>query len=458
MAPSNPDELYSVLEALKPALRSMDVRTFAVSTPNGDWQNLITSVYITANSVDEVKKQQEKIHPLRNNEVALFSKAVSVDYTLFQNIIDGEVKFLTPFGINKVRFRKFDPTKLKVVSTQARISGLSYKWILRAEGIGGQGERAELWSIVKNNEIAAKKVGSPNIATLIKNTLQIDYGNGYQKDFELIVPPLASIENAYFVNSNFEVKIKKASGLRDLQLNLTLKRDDITIWTDPRKLKDEQQKTSKASILVTESIPIKDVLPNDLLDVELILGESALALDKKSAYAPLEHTVEPFLKTLDAFCSLEKFENMLLKPHQHKKADKVFENSVTWLLSLVGYNPIHLGEKFEKCQTETQFEFGSADIIAYEENETILLIDCDTGVVDPKKIEQLIELGNYFSELFKDYRGLETIPVLVTPTNYRGQPKKGIRIVDCKSLKRIFEELSKGNHERAKAIFCEFGY
>lgn len=61
MGPSITNELYSVFEALKPALRSMDVRTFAVSAPEGDWQNLVTSVYLTENSVDEVRKQQEKM-------------------------------------------------------------------------------------------------------------------------------------------------------------------------------------------------------------------------------------------------------------------------------------------------------------------------------------------------------------------------------------------------------------
>lgn len=457
MGQNIPDELYSVFGALKPALKSMDVRTFAVAAPEEDWQNLITSVYLTETSVDEVKKQQEKMLPMRNNEVALFCIAIPVDYTLFQNIIDGEVKFLTPFGTNKVRFRKFDPTKLKVHSTQARISG-SYKWILTAEDIGGQGERGGLWSVVKDNEIVAKRLGFPNIATLIKNKLQIEYGNGYQKDFEVVIPPLASIETAHFANSRFEVKVKKASGLKDLQLNLTLARDGIPIRNEPRKLKDEKPETLKTSAIVTEALDLKGVLPHDLMNAELILGESALTLDKKWEYAPLENAVEPFLKTIDAFCSLQKLESMLLEPHQYKKTDKIFENSVTWLLSLAGYNPIYLGKNFERCQTKTQFQIGSADIIAYEENKRIILVDCDTGPIDSKKIQQLIELGKYFSELFKEYRGLEIIPVLVTPKDYRGQPKKGVRIVDCESLKRILEELCKGNRERARNIFCEFGY
>jgi len=131
---------------------------------------------------------------------------------------------------------------------------------------------------------------------------------------------------------------------------------------------------------------------------------------------------------------------------------------VAWLLSLAGYNPLHLGKSFEKCRTETGFEFGSADIIAYEENERILLVDCDTGPIDQNKIQRLIELGNFFSECLKEYRGLEIIPVLITPKEFTGQPKKGLRIVDCRYLKRILEEIAKGQQKKARAIFCEFGY
>lgn len=43
-----PDELFPVLEALKPVLKSIDIRTIAVAPPSeGSWQNLVSSVYLT---------------------------------------------------------------------------------------------------------------------------------------------------------------------------------------------------------------------------------------------------------------------------------------------------------------------------------------------------------------------------------------------------------------------------
>lgn len=452
-------ELSSILVALKPALKSIDIRTVAVKTSlESDWQNLITSVFMTEKTVDEIRKQQEKIPHLRDNNVAFFLKAIPFDYTLIGNIEnDREVKFATPFGFNNVQFRKLDLSKFKVSSTQQIISG-SYRWILHTIAIGSQNERAELWNIANDNEIVAKRQGFPNIGALARNWLKIEYSNGSQKDFELVIPSLASIESKRFIDSKFEIRVKKVSSLTDLQLNLSLARNNINLWTKTMKVREEQAEPPNAFTTITEVLELEDLKPYDSINVELTLGESALTLDNTCEFAPFSNVVEPFMKAFGAFCPLKKLKSMLLEPHKHKKPDRIFENAVTWLLSLAGYNPLHLGQSFEKCYTETKFEVGSADIIAYEECKRIFLIDCDTGPIDPRKIQQLIELGKYFSESFKEYPGLEIVPILVTPKKYEGQPKSGVRIVDSGSLERIFEELAKGELERARAIFCEFGY
>ena len=44
-------------------------------------------------------------------------------------------------------------------------------------------------------------------------------------------------------------------------------------------------------------------------------------------------------------------------------------------------------EQFDKLQP-MGYHIGSADILAYEENERVLLIDYDIGSVDPKKVKK----------------------------------------------------------------------
>lgn len=463
-----PNEVYSVLEAFKPAVKSIDVRTVVVAPPSGEeWQNLVTSVFITENAVDVVKNQHSKIPRLRNNNFALLLDAYPFDYTFFGNILEGEVRFPLSFGIEKVRFRKFDPLKLKFCSKQARIKG-SYKWILSATDDGLQGERMELWSVADANEIAVKREGFPDIGHFIQNRLQIEYHKGSQKDFELSVPPLASIEKACFVKSEFEVEVKKVPNLTNLQLNLTLKRDYDTVWMDTRKVGENKSESTDVFVLTKEVFQLDNLLPYDLMTVELIHNESALVMDATMKYAPLENVVEPFLKTLNAFCPSSEFSSMLLEPEEYgKEPQRVFENAVTWLLSLAGYNTIYLGFKIQRDNGEKRFdvlraksgyEIGSADIIGYEENSRLLLVDCDIGPIDERKIQRLKETGKYLSGSFKEYPQLKIIPVLATPKKYEGAPRQGVRIVDRNALEKIIKELAKGNRDVARNIFCDFGW
>lgn len=218
------------------------------------------------------------------------------------------------------------------------------------------------------------------------------------------------------------------------------------------------------------------MLACDQIDVDLILRDSFLRIDKKWIFAPLENVVEPFLKTLLGFIPLEKLKKMILNPEEYgKDPSKIFEKAITWLVSLSGYSSIPLWfevnrktidrekitfnkETFEILRTETGSEFGSVDIIAYEENKRILLIDCTIRSPNEAKIRKLVDTARQLSNLRKECTQLEIIPVLVTPQKYDDKPKKGFSIVDQKKLKRILEEVFKGNRDRARDIFCEFGY
>ena len=124
MPPNNPLELFSVMQALSPALKSINVRTIAITPESTDeWQNLITSIFLTEKSVDQVRKQQQNMPTFRNkkNDFAFFQNAYSFDNSsFFEELVKGEVRFPDSFGINKVYFRKFDPLSLIVHSTEKR--------------------------------------------------------------------------------------------------------------------------------------------------------------------------------------------------------------------------------------------------------------------------------------------------------------------------------------------------
>jgi len=80
-----------------------------------------------------------------------------------------------------------------------------------------------------------------------------------------------------------------------------------------------------------------------------------------------------------------------------------------------------------------------------------LLIDCDIGTVDPKKVQKLAELGKHFRETLKGYEKLPIVPILFTPKDFREtSPSFEVMIADQAILRRIFEAVVKGDREQAR--------
>jgi len=243
-------------------------------------------------------------------------------------------------------------------------------------------------------------------------------------------------------------------------------RENATIWIDTREIEFEKTEFRNNP----EVFDTKKLLPFDFLYAKLIHRDSGLTLDEKHGKVPIKNVAEPFLKTLDAFCSLDKLKKMLFEPENYgKNPDKIFENAVTWLLSLAGYETVHLGvlikrlngksESFDKLSAESGYHIGSADIIAYEENERLLLIDCDIGTVDPEKVQKLAELKKHFREKLKGYEKLPIVAILFSPRdNRKPSPSIDVMIADQSVIRRIFEAVVQGNREKARSILYYSGF
>lgn len=336
------DKLYSILEAFRPFLRSIDVRTIAVIPEHGEeWENVVTSIFVSERSVDEIRREQSKLPKLRNNQVALFLSALPFDYSVFGGFAEGNIgpKWGVVRGVfytsvsRHIKVRQFDPLELKICSEQRRVGGL-IKYVLSATDLGLEQERQQLWVTVHKQDNEAKRLNYSNMMELIRDTLQIEIGHYDRKDFEITVTNPAQIDCINFKNSTFDVKIARLSGLRDLQLNVVLKRATKGGFFDP---------------FCRETIPIDEIaaspfnltlrpptlFPYDLIELKLLHSPSALTLDEKYERVPLRNVVEPFFKVLAAFCPIEEFKKMLLEPQNCGKEPEVrFENAVAYLLWL----------------------------------------------------------------------------------------------------------------------------
>jgi len=460
---AEPDELYAVLNELKPVLVSIDVRTVAVSQGLGEpWQNLVTSVCVSPKEKQKIESglQTLPVYP-RNNNFAIFTAVHPFDYTAFEQIINGEIKFLTEFGRATVKCRNFNPLNLKVNSSQERV-GESLEFVWRAADSGNVETRKAFWTIVSNEKIPPIQLGFPNIIDLIKEFLKIpNFNVNTPTDFEFRLYNLARIEKSSFSDSSFKVNIKKVSGLKGLQLNLRRYEyagSTLSGYHEEREIKQNEEQTDNNSCCITETFKVDRLLPLDTIKVKLIHKASALTLDEEYVTVPLKNPLEPFAKALNAFCTFEEFTKMLSEEvYKHPKPEVTFERAVAWLLSLGGFHTINLESKriksFDKVHVGA-VEIGCADILAYKENNRLLLVDCTIRTPDAQKIQDLKDAKKHVSSILASYKGLRVVPLIFSPADcLHVQTDVEVRIIDKFQIKEILRKIARGEVEDIQHMF-----
>jgi hypothetical protein len=448
------DELGSILEAFQPALNSIDLRTIAVRPQGEAWQNLITTMNISEKTVGQVSVEQEKLPYIRNEEFAVFFLAIPFEYSIFESIKRGNLVFRHLGIMNlEVKTRSLDLPAFKVQNDQFGYFGSLQEWTILVTASSQPQERNKLWSVIDSQKQELRLQSYRDVTELFRDVLKITYMNRDDKDFIIIIPPLAQIVTAKFRGESFEVRIANPSNLSGLQLNLALRKSGThpaeILWKDRIKIKKNEY-----------VVYPKNMVPFDILEADLIHPILALTLDSKAVIVPLQNPVEPLLKTLDSFCPLADFKKMLLEPQMFgKEPQKIFETAVCWLLSMAGLNPIYLStnikdlkgkdRKFDSLKIESGFDLGCADIIAYKDNDCVLLVDCDIGSINETKLQRLSATSKHFESSLNTYGKLRFIPVLFTTKECEVQSKAGVRIVGKNVIEIIFEQIFKGNRDEA---------
>ena len=305
------------------------MRTISVCSPTGEeWENFVTSVFVSERSVTEVDKEHSGLPKVSNDQIKLVFYALPFDYSLFDRFLHGDIplKWITsptgkciPFGKSHIKTRQFNPLDLKMDSSTRRIAGI-LKWVLSAAGSNSNPDRQQLWTIVQNQAIIAKQLYYARMEDLLKDVLRMD-NISHNIDFELIVTDLAKIKNVAFGDSSFEVEIEKVVGLKDLQLNVLIEREvdggfRKTVLRDGFPVDEKAEETTGTVCLIKKAVQTPLLFPYDNIELELIHRNSTLTLDRTWMRAPLKNVVDPFYKTLDAFCSTDMFREMLLKPEK----------------------------------------------------------------------------------------------------------------------------------------------
>jgi hypothetical protein len=153
------------------------------------------------------------------------------------------------------------------------------------------------------------------------------------------------------------------------------------------------------------------------------------------------------LEVLKEFCTTQRLEELLTKPGAQSpgRADQgmAFEHHVAWLLSLVGFSPVVLGqhETFKHDRSVS----ASIDIIATHDH-TLLLLACTISAPKSEDFTMLWHLRTMLASKLADQTNVTILPVLVTgitatETYHSVDGGTGIPIIDTEQLRKIITEL-----------------
>lgn len=451
--------IYDVVQAFGSSFKSIDFRTIMVK-PEDQWINVITSVFLANKSQEEIKSEHQQLKDKLSINTSKF-RFLPLCYSfkdglelLLRQLMNGEVSRF------HIKFREIDLSELRVDQFPSYLKEMKEWKLVGAETNGTEGYRTNLWHIINSQNENARRVGYKDIYELINETLRIrDFYQGRTRDLVVGIPLLARIADMSLDDSSLKIKTKKVISIADLQLNLVIERLNPQtrhyerVWRKIELVKECKQPLTHDFCYADNSIKLPNLNSADMIDAELIHRRvPTLSIDQNRLIVPLQKPVEPFAKTLFSFCPLDSFRERLLNPEKFKKPSKEFEDAVAWLLSLIGFSVVQL-RNFETLRiSKTSYQVGSIDMIAHTENESVILVDCDTSIPDDKKIRSMKAVKDYFKFIQDENRRPNIVSIIFSPKDCTGISVgfQDVKIIDGYKIEWMLEEAINGYSEEAR--------
>ena len=254
-------------------------------------------------------------------------------------------------------------------------------------------------SLVFNNEDIQRQVGIMGYSdaySAVNGLLETKFSSSSGFDFLIYIPIYAKIENVTYKRKTITAKGRYNENLGDLSLKLFISNRDSQKYETVEKIipgKISFGKTSHNFRFWQTRITPGGLLPEYLIELKLLhlkIGELCTTHKTRLKEMMGEGERLPLFSILKQFCAEEDLKKGLLEPQKLKKPQKLFERSISWLLSLLGFNVILL-EEYEKLrEPSTKVEYGSIDALGFHKERGILaLVNCTIGVPRDNEVDQL---------------------------------------------------------------------
>lgn len=448
-----------VLKQFEKVYKSIDIRSAAWKEKE-ECKNLLTVLRF---SNEEIKTNTEK--PLRIEKNGFFVVKqfypFSILPTLSEQFREGKVKVQ---DIEVVFGRSIDFLPIKgSIEGYAKLTRKSDEnnWFLLEVTDGKQ-----LSQDFYNQGVitAVKNLGYDDVKQAVNHLLETNFNSSSNSfDFIVSVPVYITFENIVFENSVLKVSLlcdcniaKNPSVfllLKERKTN-SLKSDGL-FEIEIHEL-DTPEKNFK---ILAGEVSLPHVTEEDVVELSSTYGELSeicrIREPVKELLKPQE--VNPLFIVLKQFCSEEKLKKLLLEPqtietNRGKKQfssnqGRLFERSISWLLSMLGFSTILLGE-YEELKEKTQNIYGSVDILAYRRRKHIfLLVNCTMKPPDDNEISKTNEVAERLRREFFEDTKTRVLPVVFSVAETK-IGNKSVRIFGKREINLIYNLINQRREDR----------
>lgn len=270
-------------------------------------------------------------------------------------------------------------------------------------------------SVLRAHDSIALRAGFHNISEAISSLLQTKFDSGVSTSVIALAPALAELQIRDLDPNTGDLVIAThiPKQLDGCQLNILVRETDMgmTKFKTVAKLSTEKAvPTNQNLVEIISSLRVGDLQPQAWIDATLVIEEIELFRVRDRIERHFTKTwlrVAPLYDVFRRFDGQSNLREMLLKPQQMKvkihgrtcRPDELFERSICWLMSFLGFSSIKMDERERLREQVTSTEIGSVDILAYHETEGVFLIaNCSLMAPGREAIQRMRNAAKTLSE------------------------------------------------------------
>jgi hypothetical protein len=420
---------------------------------------VVTSIQFSRLSVRESETQQERVlRRIRTESNEHFNVFLfSFNFSEWDKVRGAFASGRVGNASHDIRVPAKDPSALPAVQAQQPLED-GWASVVATDNLKENPKR--FLPALEDQRGWAKLLGYEDTYQLIADTLQVNnFGGADDKCLVVTIPIYARIVDGESKAHEVSVTSRFHRNLTGLQLNVVTQG-----WTSSgmalRAISRETRRLKASSFAGKSAIASKTCHfkrttndPSSFIEAELIhRGIPVISVSKVRVRMISQGNAGMLLAALSEFCSFEVFRGHLLTPEKFKEKgftpQKIFEEAVSWLLTLLGYSVLRLQGRFEHLVIpETKYEVGSIDLLA-QKNGRLFLVDCDTSIPDSKKLNQMYGMTTYGGDAKKTPPFSQARTVVFTPRDCtQFQTSGNVTIIDGPKINRLFDNVLQDKKE-----------